>query len=96
MKVFLDDDFEDRRPPDGTWVRAATAAEAIRLLSTGQVAEISFDNDLGDGVPEGHTVLDWIEERMKRIELPVRPPAARCASVMSSRPCSRYSRRLRM
>lgn len=44
MKVFLDD---ERRTPEG-WVRVYWPDEAIALLQTGQVTEISLDHDLGD------------------------------------------------
>lgn len=44
MKVYLDD---IRDTPTG-WTRAYNAWEAIDLLRTGQVKEISLDHDLGD------------------------------------------------
>ena len=44
MKVFLDD---ERATPD-EWVRVYWPNEAIALLQTGQVTEISLDHDLGD------------------------------------------------
>jgi Cyclic-phosphate processing Receiver domain len=64
MKVWLD----DRRPPypepeEWAWVRAP--AEAIELLKTGTVSELSLDHDLGlmDGEREltGYDVVTWIE-----------------------------------
>lgn len=62
MKIWID----DLRPaPDG-WVHVKTAAEAIELLNNNVVKEISLDNDLGDGQPEGYIVLDYIEERLAR------------------------------
>jgi hypothetical protein len=67
MKVFLDDDYENRHPPEedwANWVRVRTAEDAIKLLKTGLVEEISLDNDLGERFSEGHTVLDWLEERI--------------------------------
>jgi hypothetical protein len=42
LKADLDD---TREAPDG-WVRAYTPDEAIRLLETGTVEEISLDHDL--------------------------------------------------
>ena len=43
MKVYLD----DLRPvPDG-WVLAKTASEAIGLLTTRTVTDLSLDHDLG-------------------------------------------------
>jgi hypothetical protein len=44
MKVFLDD---ERVTPEG-WTRVRSPDEAIALLKTGQVEEISLDHDLGD------------------------------------------------
>jgi len=44
MKVYLDD---ERSTPEG-WTRVYWPAEAIELLRTGEVEEISLDNDLGD------------------------------------------------
>lgn len=44
MKVHLDD---ERAAPDG-WTRVYWPLEAIRLLETGAVEEISLDHDLGD------------------------------------------------
>lgn len=64
MKVYLDDDYEKRHPPDGTWVRTRTAEETINLIKTGKVTHLSLDNDLGDGYTEGYVVLDWLEEEV--------------------------------
>lgn len=59
MKVFLDD---ERSTPDG-WVRVYWPDEAISLLETGNVAEISLDHDLGDDERgTGYDVVLWIEE----------------------------------
>ncbi len=44
MKVYLDD---ERETPEG-WTRVYWPYEAIELLQTGQVTEISLDHDLGD------------------------------------------------
>jgi len=61
MKVWLDD---ERSAPAG-WVHVKTPWEAIELVKTGQVEEISLDNDLGfeNYVPpnEGHHVAEFIE-----------------------------------
>lgn len=59
MKVFLD----DLRPaPDG-WVHVFCPDEAIALLKTGKVSDISLDHDLGDDQRgTGYDVLLWIEE----------------------------------
>jgi hypothetical protein len=59
MKVFLDD---ERLTPDG-WVRVYWPDEAISLLETGNVTEISLDHDLGDDERgTGYDVILWIEE----------------------------------
>ena len=59
MKVFLDD---ARETPSG-WVRVFWPEEAIALLGTGQVTEISLDHDLGDDLRgTGYDVILWIEE----------------------------------
>lgn len=57
MKIYLDD---VRDAPEG-WIRAKTVTEALRLLRTNTVEEISLDNDLGDGESEGYTLLNIIE-----------------------------------
>lgn len=59
MRVFLDD---ERATPDG-WIRVYWPSEAIALLETGQVEELSLDHDLGDDERgTGYDVVLWIEE----------------------------------
>ena len=59
MKVFLDD---ERSTPEG-WIRVYWPDEAIVLLKTGAVSELSLDHDLGDDVRgTGYDVVLWIEE----------------------------------
>ena len=59
MRVYLDD---ERPTPDG-WVHVYWPDEAIALLETGDVVEISLDHDLGDDERgTGYDVLLWIEE----------------------------------
>ena len=61
MKVYLDD---ERSTPDG-WERVFWPDEAIELLKTGKVEEISLDHDLGDDSRgTGYDVLLWIEEQV--------------------------------
>jgi hypothetical protein len=66
MRVWLDD---VRPAPDG-WVHVRTPEEAIELLRTGEVAELSLDFDLGFRGDEerrtGEVVLVWIEEQVVR------------------------------
>ena len=59
MKVYLDD---ERETPQG-WVRVYWPEEAIELLKTRNVTEISLDHDLGDDDKgTGYDVVLWIEE----------------------------------
>lgn len=58
MKVYLDD---ERAHPAG-WVRTYWPDEAILLLKTGRVTELSLDHDLGDDSRgTGYDVLLWLE-----------------------------------
>ena len=59
MRVFLDD---ERITPE-SWVRVYWPDEAIALLETGQVDELSLDHDLGDDERgTGDDVVLWVEE----------------------------------
>jgi len=59
MKVYLDD---ERPTPEG-WHRVYWPEEAIQLLESGTVEEISLDHDLGDDAHgTGYDVILWIEE----------------------------------
>jgi hypothetical protein len=61
MKLYLDD---ERETPEG-WVRVLWPDEAIKLLKTGKVSEISLDHDLGDDQRgTGYDVILWIEEKV--------------------------------
>jgi NAD+-processing family protein with receiver domain len=65
MRVWLD----DRREPPAGWVWVRTPHEAIDLLSSGEVEELSLDHDLGlvdDSGRErtGYDVVLWIEEQV--------------------------------
>ena len=61
MKVYLDD---ERPVPDG-WTLARWPEDAIALLKTGQVTDISLDHDLGDDAHgTGYDVILWIEEEV--------------------------------
>lgn len=66
LKVFLDDDYENRPTPEG-WIRARWPNEVIEYLKTGNVEEISLDHDLADkSIQEitGYDVLEWIEKEV--------------------------------
>ena len=59
MKVYLDD---EREAPAG-WLRVRWPNEAIELLKTGMVTDLSLDHDLGDDERgTGYDVVLWIEE----------------------------------
>jgi hypothetical protein len=61
MKVYLDD---ERSTPDG-WFRVYWPSEAIELLKSGVVTELSLDHDLGDDERgTGYDVVLWIEEQV--------------------------------
>lgn len=61
LRVWLDDDLEDRAAPEG-WVHVTTAWQAIELLDSGRVVELSLDHDLGDDRENGRgtDVVDYI------------------------------------
>jgi hypothetical protein len=59
ISVYLDDE----RPTPKGWIRVCWPDEAIALLQTGQVQQISLDHDLGDDQRgTGYDVILWIEE----------------------------------
>jgi hypothetical protein len=59
MKVYLDDE----RGTPTAWKRVYWPDEAIALLKTVKVTEISLDHDLGDDERgTGYDVVLWIEE----------------------------------
>jgi hypothetical protein len=60
MRIYLDD---ARDTPYG-WSRTFTVADTIEALKTRQVEELSLDNDLGEGQPEGYKVLDFLEQEV--------------------------------
>jgi hypothetical protein len=61
IRLWLDDDLVDRRAPDG-WTQVTTAWDAIELLRTGRVVEVSLDHDLSDDqrFGRGVDVIDFI------------------------------------
>jgi hypothetical protein len=66
LQVWLDDDLVDRAAPS-RWTHVTTAAEAISLLDTGRVVELSLDHDLGDDerFGRGVDVVDWLAEQQE-------------------------------
>lgn len=68
MKVWLDD---ERPMPSHYDIHVKTAIDAINLIKTGSVTQISLDNDLGP--PEcgqGRDVSKYIEEAAFKGEIP--------------------------
>jgi hypothetical protein len=66
VRLWLDDDLDDRAAPQG-WVHVTTAQEAIALLDTGRVVELSLDHDLGDDqrFGRGIDVVDRLAEQQE-------------------------------
>jgi hypothetical protein len=65
LRVWLDD---VREAPEG-WVHVRAPEEAIDLLRSGEVTEISLDHDLGlvdenGRETTGYDVLTWIENEL--------------------------------
>lgn len=61
--IFLDD---VRIAPSRTWITAKTAEEAYELVIEATKADIaiviSLDHDLGEFIPTGYDLLNWIEK----------------------------------
>ena len=64
LKLWLDDDVEDRQAPEG-WVHLVSAREVCFLLLTGRVTNLSLDHDLSDDVRfgSGSQVIDFLDEQ---------------------------------
>ena len=63
LKLYLD----DQRPAPPGWSLAKTADEAVNMLRTGDVTELSLDYDLGDPANgNGLHVLDWLESAISQ------------------------------
>lgn len=86
MKIFLDD---ERVAPKG-WVRVYWPNEAIELLKSKKVTEISLDHDLGnDEKGTGYDVILWIEKAV--VTWGFKPPEIK---VHSANPSARYKMEL--
>lgn len=74
VRVWLDDDLVDRAAPAG-WKHVTTAWEAIRLLETGNVVELSLDHDLGDDEQFGRgiDVVNFLGEAQEIDDRPLWP-----------------------
>lgn len=65
MKIWLD----DQRPmPDDFDTYCRTVEQAIELLKTNQVTEISLDYDLGIGYGLGDEVARWIADNARTLK----------------------------
>ena len=66
IRLWLDDDLVDRAAPPG-WIHVLTAWDAIRLLRTELVIELSLDHDLGDDehCGRGVDVVDYLIEQQE-------------------------------
>lgn len=79
--VFLDD---SRTPPEG-WDHVLWPDEAIVLLRTGAVTDLSLDHDLGDDLRgTGYDVLLWTEEAVALADF--KPPRI---TIHSANPAAR-------
>jgi hypothetical protein len=77
--VYLDD---ERVAPDG-WVQVRWPEDAIRLLKSGKVTELSLDHDLGDDAHgTGYDVVLWIEHAVATRGF--QPPSIKIHSANSS------------
>jgi hypothetical protein len=81
VRVWLD----DVRDAPGGWVWATTPEEAIALLESGEVSELSLDHDLGLDRDEfertGYDVLAWLEREVAEGRWRSPLPAIRVHSV---------------
>ena len=64
LRVWLDDELEDRKAPEG-WVHLVTAREVCFLLLTGRVVQLSLDHDLSDDIRygRGDQVIDFLDDQ---------------------------------
>ncbi|WMS87041.1 cyclic-phosphate processing receiver domain-containing protein [Pleionea litopenaei] len=75
MKLFLD----DVRPAPAGWKGVRWPQEAISLLMTGSVTDLSLDHDLGnDQKGTGYDVIVWLEKAV--VEYGLIPPSIRIHS----------------
>jgi hypothetical protein len=96
LRVWLDDEPDaparaSMFPASEGWVHCRWPAEVIEHLKTGQVGELSLDNDLGEGSEcakprTGLDVLTWLEKEvgygrwtrpLPRIRIHTQNPVAR-------------------
>jgi len=84
--IFLDD---VRIAPSRTWITAKTAEEAYELVIAAakddKTIVISLDHDLGEFIPTGYDLLNWIEKDIATTDF--RPDIA--FSIHSANPVGR-------
>lgn len=59
MNIIIDDDLQNRHTPNG-FTRFSTGNDLINFIQTNpkfHVDNITFDNDLGTGLPEGYDIV---------------------------------------
>ena len=71
MKIYLDD---LRNAPDDSWTEIKSSKEAIELIQSGVVEEISLDYDLGFTKESGMDVLQWLYGKAKSGDFTIRYP----------------------
>ncbi len=61
MRLFIDD---ERFPPDdgNEWFIARSYKDAVAWMTNHRITYISIDHDLGDGVPTGADIVNWMIE----------------------------------
>jgi len=67
MKLYID----DTRPAPEGWMLAKDYDEAIDLLGTGEITEVSFDYHLGEFQETGLDIARWYVPKVKDGTLPV-------------------------
>ena len=79
MKLWLDD---VREAPEG-WVRQPSVPAAIHALLGFDCDEVSLDNDLGAGEPEGYIVAEFIAFAARHKLLPRMKLTAHTANLVA-------------
>ena len=90
VNIYLDD---CRETPKG-FIRTYTVEETLECIeeNNGNIGILSLDNDLGEGIPEGRKVLDWIDEQVHTNQYFVLPKKIVVHS--SNGPAGEYMRKL--
>lgn len=61
FRIYIDD---ERNPKtDHNWIVVRNMDDFVQLVTTSNfddIEQISFDHDLGDGVPTGHDISKWL------------------------------------